>query len=136
MNTQHTAGGTLPSRWETVPSPLQDGEPSEQGPSHCEVRDPLTLVSHCQAGHLCSELLGRGEAITEDNEALKYALSPLLGAVGLRGCHCPSQSRVSLPVPKESVLQGHHEGACCDQMCEKWQKLPGPLHEAQQTLLY
>ena len=95
MNTQHTAGRTLPSRWGTVPSPLQDGEPSEQGPSHLKVGDLLTLMSHCQAGYLCRELLGREEAITKDNEALEYALSSLLGAVELHGCHCPSQSRVS-----------------------------------------
>lgn len=53
-------------------------------------------------------------------------LSPLLGSVGLHSCHCPSQSRVCLPVSRAPVLQEHH-GAFCEQTCGTWYKPPGPL---------
>lgn len=73
LDTQHTPGRKDSAQLLGKCPPLQDREPSEQGPGHLQVRDPFTLMSHCQAGHPCRELPGREEAITKATEALECA---------------------------------------------------------------
>lgn len=67
LDTQHTPGRRDSAQLLGKCPPLQDREPSEQGPGHLKVRDPFTFMSHCPAGYLCRELLGREEAITKGN---------------------------------------------------------------------
>lgn len=125
------------------PSGGRDWTPSTHQAGHCtaarkqcplpyRMESPLSrapAISKLGTVSLQRATGGEKRPLPKTTEALECPLSLFLGAVGFHGCHCPSQSRVSLPAFKAPVLQEHHEGAFYDHMCGKRYKLPGPLQD-------